>query len=156
MKLQPSVLFPFLAVLILLGIFASLMQFSPESNNPFDAGTILEFRRIKNRMLSTSVGAPFYRVSGFDSLRYFQPDQAHVYLADFQPVRDGDLLDLMPDMPGIPSHSVAGFAVVKKMILKTPFLFSNLPVSSRIRYFLFPFQMKATAKKLMGADATWI
>jgi uncharacterized protein (DUF1684 family) len=150
MKLQPSVLFPFLAVLILLGIFASLMQFSPESNNPFDAGTILEFRRIKNRMLSTSVGAPFYRVSGFDSLRYFQPDQAHVYLADFQPVRDGDLLDLMPDMPGIPSHSVAGFAVVKKDDLKdTLFILKSTREQSDSVFFV-PFSDESNGKETYG------
>lgn len=114
MKIPPILLFPLLALLVLLGSYFSIRSFAPETNNPFSAKDILEFRRIKNRMLSTSVGAPFYRQSGFDSLRYFAPNPEEVYVADFQEIRDGQELDLMPDLPGIPSHVVAGFAVLKK------------------------------------------
>lgn len=150
MKIPPSLLFPLLAVLLLLGIFVSLRQFSPETNNPFNAGDILEFRRIKNRMLSSSVGAPFYRVSGFDSLRYFPPNPAHVYLADFQPVRDGDLLDLMPDMPGMPSHAVAGFAILEKeQITDTLFILKSTREQSDSVYFI-PFSDESNGKESYG------
>jgi len=150
MKIPPSVLFPVLAVLILLGIFVSLRHFSPESNNPFNASDILEFRRIKNRMLATSVGAPFYRVSGFDSLRYFNPNPACVYLADFQPIRDGELLDLMPDLPGIPSHSVAGFAIIEKdEITDTLFILKSTREQSDSVFFVL-FSDESNGKETYG------
>lgn len=114
MNIPSRLLFPLLALLILLGSYFSIQFFTPETNNPFSARDILEFRRIKNRMLASSVGAPFYRVAGFDSLRYFPPNPEEVYISEFQPIRNGEELDLMPDLPGIPSHVVAGFAILEK------------------------------------------
>jgi hypothetical protein len=150
MKLNPAYLFPALAVLVLLGIFFSLRQFAPETNNPFNASDILEFRRIKNRMLAGSVGAPFYRVSGFDSLRYFQPNPEHVYVGDFQPVRDGDLLDLMPDMPGMPSHSVAGFVLLEKDGLKDTLYILKSTREQSDSVFFAPFSDESNGKETYG------
>ena len=150
MKIPASLLFPVLALLVLVAVFFSIRQFSPEPNNPFSAGDILEFRRIKNRMLATSVGAPFYRVAGFDSLRYFPPNPEQVYVADFQPVRDGELLDLMPDMPGMPSHSVAGFAVLQKDVkMDTLFLLKSTREQSDSVFFI-PFSDESNGHESYG------
>lgn len=150
MKIPASLLFPALALLVLAAVFFSIRQFAPESNNPFSAGSILEFRKIKNRMLSTSVGAPFYRIAGFDSLRYFPPGPDEVYIADFQPVRDGELLDLMPDMPGLPSHSVAGFSVIEKDGLQdTLYLLKSTREQSDSVFFV-PFTDESNGRETYG------
>lgn len=150
MKIPPALFFPILALLILLGIFFSIRILKPENNNPFSAKDILEFRRIKNRMLSTSVGAPFYRVTGFDSLRYFPPDPSQVYVSDFQSIRNGELLDLMPDMPGMPSHTVAGFVLLKKEELKdTLFILKSTREQSDSVFFI-PFSDESNGRDTYG------
>ena len=150
MKIPPALLFSLLALLVLAGTYFSIRSFAPETNNPFSAKDILEFRRIKNRMLSTSVGAPFYRAAGFDSLRYFSPNPEEVYVTDFQPIRDGEVLDLMPDLPGIPSHVVAGFAVLTKNGLSDSlYLLKSTKESSDSVYFI-PFSDAGNGKESYG------
>jgi len=150
MKIPPALLFPVLALLVLLGTFLSIKSFGPDSNQDFDPSNITEFRKMKNRMISSSVGAPFYRVSGFDSLRYFPPNKDQVYLADFQPIRDGELLDLMPDMPGFPSHAVAGFAVLEKNgRADTLYILKSLHEKSDSVFFA-PFNDKSNGRETYG------
>jgi len=150
MKITPRFLFPLLAAIVLLGTYLSIQWFRPENNKPFSARDVLEFRRIKNRMLHTSVGSPFYRVEGFDSLVYFPPNPKDVYVTDFQPIRNGEMLDLMPDMPGIPSHLVAGFAVLEKNgIRDSLYLLKSTKENSDSVYFI-PFTDETNSTETYG------
>jgi len=150
MKIPSRLLFPLLALLILAGSFFSIRFFTPETNNPFSAGDILEFRRIKNRMLASSVGSPFYRVAGFDSLRYFSPNPEEVYLSEFQPIRNGEELDLMPDLPGIPSHVVAGCAIIEKNGIRDSLYILKSTREQSDSVFFIPFSDAGNGKESYG------
>jgi uncharacterized protein (DUF1684 family) len=150
MKISPQRLFPVLAVLIVAGTYFSIRFFEPENKDPFRAADILEFRRIKNRMLAGSVGSPFYRVLGFDSLRYFPPNPEEVFVTDFQPVQNGETLDLLPDMPGIPSHVMAGYAIIRREeISDTLYLLKSTREQSDSVFFI-PFSDASNGKETYG------
>jgi uncharacterized protein (DUF1684 family) len=149
MKIKPALIFGILAVLIILVTFFSILTFGPETEE-FKAGDVLDFRRLKNRMLSQKVGAPFYQVAGFDSLVYYPPNPGERFLAEVIPVKEGEELDLMPDRPGYPSHRVAGYAVLKKDIwTDTLFILKDLDETSDTLFFV-PFSDPGNGKESYG------
>lgn len=150
MKKYSHLLFPFLALVVVAGSYFSIRLFQPETNNPFSASDILGFRRIKNRMLAGTVGSPFYRVQGFDSLSYFPPNPEEVFVSDFHPQRDGESLDLLPDMPGLPSHVMAGFVILhKKEITDTLYLLKSTSEQSDSVFFI-PFSDESNGSETYG------
>jgi uncharacterized protein (DUF1684 family) len=149
MKIKPALIFGLLAFLIILVTFFSILTFGPQTEE-FKAGDVLDFRRLKNRMLSQKVGAPFYQVAGFDSLVYYPPNSGERFLAEVIPVKDGEELDLMPDRPGYPSHRVVGYTVLKKDIWNdTLFILKDLEETSDTLFFV-PFSDPGNGKESYG------
>jgi len=149
MKIKPALIFGLLAFLIILVTFFSILTFGPQTEE-FKAGDVLDFRRLKNRMLSQKVGAPFYQVAGFDSLVYYPPNSGERFLAEVIPVKDGEELDLMPDRPGYPSHRVVGYTVLKKDIWNdTLFILKDLEETSDTLFFV-PFSDPGIGKESYG------
>lgn len=149
MKIKPALIFGVLAILIILVTFFSILTFGPETEE-FKAGDVLDFRRLKNRMLSQKVGAPFYQVAGFDSLVYYPPNPGERFLAEVIPVKEGEELDLMPDRPGYPSHRVVGYTVLKKDIWSdTLFILKDLEETSDTLFFV-PFSDSGNGKESYG------
>lgn len=149
MKIKPALIFGILAILIILVTFFSILTFGPVTEE-FKAGDVLDFRRLKNRMLSQKVGAPFYQVAGFDSLVYYPPNPGERFLAEVIPVKEGEELDLMPDRPGYPSHRVTGYAILKKDIwTDTLFILKDLEETSDTLFFV-PFSDPGNGKESYG------
>jgi hypothetical protein len=149
MKIKPALIFGLLAFLIILVTFFSILTFGPQTEE-FKSGDVLDFRRLKNRMLSQKVGAPFYQVAGFDSLVYYPPNSGERFLAEVIPVKDGEELDLMPDRPGYPSHRVVGYTVLKKDIWNdTLFILKDLEETSDTLFFV-PFSDPGNGKESYG------
>jgi len=149
MKIKPALIFGLLAFLIILVTFFSILTFGPQTEE-CKSGDVLDFRRLKNRMLSQKVGAPFYQVAGFDSLVYYPPNSGERFLAEVIPVKDGEELDLMPDRPGYPSHRVVGYTVLKKDIWNdTLFILKDLEETSDTLFFV-PFSDPGNGKESYG------
>jgi uncharacterized protein (DUF1684 family) len=136
-------------MLIILATFFSIRSFTPEPIE-FRAGDILAFRKMKDRMISAQVGAPFFQDPAFDSLVYYPPNEQEVYQTEFYRTEEGQELDLMPDRPGYPSHKVAGFVVLEKEVWKdTLYVLKDLKEESDSLFFV-PFQDQGNGKGSYG------
>lgn len=113
MKIKPYYFF-LLACFLILFIGGLLLMETRTLNQEMNPDDVMAYRFHKNRALKTKVGSPFYGDAKFDSLRYFPLSREEVFVSDFYQIRNGDLLDLMPDRPGYDSHQVVGWIRLKK------------------------------------------
>lgn len=149
MKIKPFYGFLGLGLAIVALSVLSILQFGPQPNN-FKADDVLSFRMLKNRLLKSQVGSPFYGNMSFDSLFYFTPTPSEVYLTDFYPSPTANNLDLMPDRPGYDSHQQVGYVILKKETwTDTLFVLKDLSEKSDTSYFI-PFSDLSNGKGSYG------
>jgi len=149
MKLKPVLFFGFLAILIILTTFFSILSFDWDEK-PFSAVDVLRFMKFKNQLISLKVGSPFYRDASFDSLAYYPVREDERFQGSFYPIKDGDELDLYPDRPGYPSHRIAGYSILEKNVWSdTLFILKDLEETSDTMFFV-PFTDPGNGKETYG------
>lgn len=149
MKIKPFYGFLALGLAIVALSVLSILQFGPQPDT-FKADDVLSFRLLKNRLLKSQVGSPFYGNTSFDSLFYFTPNQSEVFYTDFFPLREPSNLDLMPDRPGYDSHQLVGYVVLKKETwTDTLFVLKDLSEKSDTSYFI-PFSDQSNGRGSYG------
>lgn len=149
MKLNPGFLFLLLGIAIVLATFFSIRQFNPEEVE-FSREDLLTFRQLKNKSLSSRVGAPFYQDPNFDSLSYFPPNAGERYVSEVSWLDNPTEIDLMPDRPGYASHIRVGFVVLAKETWRDSlYFFKNLEEKDDSLYFV-PFSDPGNGKESYG------
>lgn len=149
MKIKPFYGFLIAGLAVIVIAFFSIWQFVPKQES-FQPGDIQTFRTYKNGLLKTRVGAPFYGDSSFDSLLYFPATPTEIYRADFFPIRNGEILDLMPDRVGYDSHQIAGWVLLKKETwTDTLYVLKDLEEKTDSIYFA-PFSDQSNGKTTFG------
>jgi uncharacterized protein (DUF1684 family) len=148
-KIKPAFFFLGLGIAIIVLTYFSIFSLTPkvEIYNPQD---VLAFRKIKDKSLSSRVGAPFYQDAGFDALLYFPPNEKERFLLEVNWLENPEEADLMPDRIGYASHKKVGFVVLEKETWRDSlFLFKNLEEQDDSLYFV-PFSDPSNGKKTYG------
>jgi len=149
MKIKPF--YGFLAAGLAVVAFSviSILRFGPEPAT-FRPDDVLSFRKLKNRLLKSQVGSPFHGIPTFDSLCYYPVSTGEIYKSDFYPIRNGGMLDLMPDRPGYDSHLLAGYVILKKETwADTLFVLKDLSEKSDTSFFI-PFADQSNGNGTYG------
>lgn len=136
MKVKTFAYFSGISLAIIGLTIVSIFSFQDSEPEP-GTDDIIRFRKAKNHVLRSKVGTPFYNDNSFDSLHYFPVNGQEVYHSDLFPIKNGELLDLMPDRPGYPSHKVAGYVVLEKETWRdTLFVLKDLEEQSDTNFFI--------------------